>query len=326
MKKYSILILIASALFSYASGPKLKMDKPLHDFGDIDKGKKVNAVFKFENAGDEALEILDVGTSCGCTTAKPAKTVYQPGEKGEIPVEFNSQRFNGPITKRITITTNDAETPKTVVTIKGFVTVDINHKPASIFFSNAKMGEKVSQEININTTKLSKLEISNIQTRIQPECLSAELVQVDDKTAKIVVTADGSKFPSGKSRFSGHLTFDTNSETQKTLRLPVTVHIRRPVKVSPNSVYFFASKQGKTRQVTIKVMSTEGKSFNVTEMKSDLDYITVKSDKDEGTSKFIIATLSDKAPVGKFNGKITLTTDVADQGEIVLPIRGSVIQ
>ena len=325
MKKSALLILIASALFSYASGPKLKMDKPLHDFGDIDKGQKVNTIFKFVNTGDDTLEILDVGTSCGCTTAKPEKTVYQPGEAGEIPVEFNSQRFNGPITKRITITTNDAESPKTVITIKGFVTVDINHKPASIFFSNAKMGESVTQEIAINTTKLSKLEITNIQTRIQPECLTAKLVQVDDKNAKIVVTADGSKFPTGKSRFSGHLTFETNSETQKTLRLPVTVHIRRPIKVSPNSVYFFASKQGKNRQVTIKVMSTEGKAFKITGMESDLDYITVKSDKDEGTSKYIIATLSDKAAVGKFNGKITLKTDVGDQGEIVLPIRGSVI-
>jgi hypothetical protein len=324
MKKCSVILFAVFSIFTFAQ-PKLEMEKAVHDFGDIEKGAKVETVFKFKNVGTAPLTITDVGTSCGCTTAKPEKTVYQVGESGEIPVEFNSQRFSGNITKRITISTNDEANPKTVVTIKGFVTVDVEYKPSSIFIANAKMGKTVTQEIMVSTAKMEKLDLSNVQVRITPDCLTAEVVRVDDKNSKIIVTADGSKFATGKSRFSGFLTFDTNSDTQKNLRLPITVHVARAIKASPNSVYFFASKAGKTRQVTVKVTSNEGKPFKITEMISSLDFITMTEEKDEGTVKTLTATLSDSAPVGKFTGTIKVKLDLPEQPEIVIPLRGSVI-
>ena len=303
--------------------PFMEFEQATHDFGDIDKGEKVTHVFKFKNTGNAPLEIQNVATSCGCTSAKPEKTLYEPGESGEIPVTFNSERFSGKITKRITITTNDTRNPKTIVTINGNIVVDIISKPVSVFFTKAKSGQKTTQEIMVSTEKLPKLEISKIETN--PEFLSAELVPVDDKNAKIILTADGTKFPEGKSRLNGAITYETNSETQKTIRTTVTINIDRPLKASPNSVYFFATKQGKERETTLKLSSSEGQEFKIQEIKADLDYISVKEDKGEGAVKSLTVVLSDQTPVGKFNGTITVKTNIAAQPQLVIPIRGSVI-
>ncbi len=322
----SVLLLIFGAVVSIAqdSKPQIKFENELHDFGDIDKGQTVSTVFKFKNTGSGPLEIKNVATSCGCTSAKMEKTTFNPGESGEIPVTFDSGRFSGPITKRVTVTTNDPDSPKTVVTIKGTVKVDIMSKPVSLFFANAKSGQQSTQEIEVSTAKLDKLEISNLS--IQPDFLSANIQPVDDKTAKIVVTADGAKFPQGKSRLAGSLSYDTNSETQKTIRTQITINVQRPIRVSPNSVYFFASKLGKKRESYLRLISTENKDFKIENWKSDIDFVDVKVTEDDNKTKSLVVTLNEKAPEGKFQGTISVSTSVAEMKEIVIPIRGSVIK
>ena len=60
-------------------------------------------------------------------------------------------------------------------------------------------------------------------------------------------------------------------------------------------------------------------------MASSLDYITMEVIKDDGITKTLVATLSDKAPIGKFTGSIKIKMDMPEQPEIVVPLRGSVI-
>ena len=328
IKAISLVALMLCTFFAMAqegaNGAKLVVENPSHDFGEIDKGEKVTTVFKFKNAGDAPLEIQKVATSCGCTSAAPEKTSYEPGESGEISVTFDSERFSGPITKRVTIHTNDANSPKTVVTIAGTVVVDITATPTSLFFAKAKMGQASTEEIKVSTTKLDKLEISEIQ--VSPEFLSAKVEKIDDKNAKIIVTADGSKFPEGKTRLNGSLTYKTNSKSQETMKTIIAVNIERPIRVSPNSVYFFASKQGKKRESFLKLISTEKQEFTLSDIKSDLEYITVEVKEDNGANKSLVVSLAENAPEGKFQGKITIATNLPAQKELVIPIRGSVVK
>lgn len=45
-------------------------------------------VFKFQNTGDSEVEILEIKSSCGCTTTELAQKKYKPGETGEIVALF----------------------------------------------------------------------------------------------------------------------------------------------------------------------------------------------------------------------------------------------
>lgn len=315
------LCVISGLLF--ANGPKIDLKKLVHDFGDVEQGKAVTTQFEFTNVGDEDLEILDVATSCGCTTAKPEKNIYKPGESGSIPVTFNSKRFSGAITKRVTITTNTPSKPKVEVTIKAEVLVDVNLKPESIFMAKAMPGMVTESKIEASTTKLAKLEISDV--KIEPEFLSAEAVRVDDKNVNIVVKADGSKFPAGKNRLNGYMTFKTNSKNQETVRASITINVEHPIRVTPRNVYFYASKAGKSRKMMVNMRSTQGQDFKVLTMSSDLDFLELSNGKDDALVKLINVVLSDKAPQGKFQGTITLKTDMKGQEEIQVPVRGSVV-
>ena len=321
----TLMALGCAAVFGQdGKGPILEFTETEHDFGNIDKGEKVTHTFNFKNSGGEPLEIVNVATSCGCTSAAPEKKIYAPGENGEISVTFDSGRFSGKITKKVTITTNNSLEPKTIVTIKGNIVVDVVSKPVSVYFANARVGETVSQEIHVSTSKMEKLEITNLKTA--HDFLTAELKQEDDQNAKIILTVDGNKVDKNKSRLISNLTYETNSETQKKMRAAVTVTIVQPIRLSPTSVYFFASKAGQKRETRVKLVSTEGKSFSISDLKADLDYVDVTIAQDEDKTKSLVITLNDKAPQGKFNGNITLKTNNEAQPQIQIPIRGSVIQ
>jgi hypothetical protein len=79
------------------------------------------AVFKYENKGDAPVHIKAVKPSCGCTTAALAKNDVAPGEKGEISATFNIGDRTGLQVKTITVETDDAKAPQTVLTFRATI-------------------------------------------------------------------------------------------------------------------------------------------------------------------------------------------------------------
>lgn len=58
------------------------------DFGAFSKSEEKTAVFEIENTGDNPLVILDISTTCGCTTANYDKRPAKPGERLRIEVRM----------------------------------------------------------------------------------------------------------------------------------------------------------------------------------------------------------------------------------------------
>ena len=96
------------------------------DFGTIDEGDVVDAVFEFENTGKSDLIITAAKASCGCTVPEwPKNKAIKPGEKSQIKAQFKSKGKRNKQNKSVTLTTNTA-TGKEVIYVKGFVTPDPN--------------------------------------------------------------------------------------------------------------------------------------------------------------------------------------------------------
>lgn len=72
--------------------------------------KKVEGEFRFTNTSPGPVEIRDVQTSCGCTTAELPKKVYQAGEQGTLKVVFTPGGRRGEQKKTIVVRTS-AEKP-----------------------------------------------------------------------------------------------------------------------------------------------------------------------------------------------------------------------
>ena len=72
------------------AGPRMGLDSAIYDFGKVSAGELVKHDFVFTNLGKATLEIFDVQPGCGCTTAGTWTRKVKPGQRGVIPMEFNS--------------------------------------------------------------------------------------------------------------------------------------------------------------------------------------------------------------------------------------------
>jgi len=119
-KKIAFLFLLfASAAYSQLIGPKIVVQQPEHDFGDIIQGEKVQHNFVVTNTGGDKLVITNVRASCGCTAALPDKKELAPGESTNIKVEFNSAGRVGKQDKTVYVTSNDKENPEVQLKFTG---------------------------------------------------------------------------------------------------------------------------------------------------------------------------------------------------------------
>lgn len=107
--------------------PKIEITPSSFDFGEIEFGRVVEYTFKIKNSGTEVLEIKRVATSCGCTTAKAAKNLINPGEEADLLVKYDTAAMgDGPHGKGkqeriIYVKNNDPITPQIQVTISALV-------------------------------------------------------------------------------------------------------------------------------------------------------------------------------------------------------------
>jgi hypothetical protein len=97
----------------------IKMDKTVHDYGNIMQGADGTCEFKFTNTGKEPLVITNCQGSCGCTVPECPKEPILPGKSASIKVKYDTNRIGG-IYKTVTVTSN-AKSGNVVLTIKGNV-------------------------------------------------------------------------------------------------------------------------------------------------------------------------------------------------------------
>ena len=124
MKRIVILtlIVIVGLGFTLVAAPKIDVDHPVYDFGEVLEGFPVTHTFVLSNLGDETLTISRVWASCGCTTTALAKTSLSPGESVDLDAILNTAGLSGDIrNKDIYIESNDPVNPTLTLRIIGSV-------------------------------------------------------------------------------------------------------------------------------------------------------------------------------------------------------------
>lgn len=110
------------------------VEKTTHDWGEIDlNGGDVEKTFEITNSGTEDLILTNVVTSCMCTTAQliledetspyfgmhtksSYKLLVPPGKTAQLKVVFDPAYHGpsgvGPITRQVSVETNDPDKPE----------------------------------------------------------------------------------------------------------------------------------------------------------------------------------------------------------------------
>ena len=100
--------------------PEISFEKTVIDYGTVNKGDNGVRDFVFRNSGNAPLIISSVKSTCGCTIPKKPEKPILPGESEKIQVKYDTKRV-GFIRKSITVTSNAAASPTTILKIKGQV-------------------------------------------------------------------------------------------------------------------------------------------------------------------------------------------------------------
>jgi hypothetical protein len=99
---------------------KIEFEDVTFDFGRVKEGEVVKKNFKFTNTGKIPLLINDARSTCGCTVPEWPKEIIQPGQSGEILVQFNTDGRKYDQNRPVSIIANTY--PKsTTIRLTGFV-------------------------------------------------------------------------------------------------------------------------------------------------------------------------------------------------------------
>ena len=114
-----ITLLISFFIFSQEKQAEIKFEVTTIDYGEVEFESDGKRVFKFKNVGTAPLVFKRISSSCGCTIPKKPEKPIEPGDFGEIEVEYDTKRV-GIFMKAISVVSN-SKNSSIVLRIKGEV-------------------------------------------------------------------------------------------------------------------------------------------------------------------------------------------------------------
>jgi hypothetical protein len=323
------LLVVASLLA--AGKPKAVVAEAVNEAGAVPKGEKIVHDFVIKNEGDADLQITNVQPACGCTVADFDK-VIKPGATGKVHVIIDSSTFSGPISKGISVFTNDPDHPQIELTVHAKIEPYITVKPGFARYITVQ-GE--AQEGSI------------AQTLWAPDGTSWDITGVDSPLPYLTVTYREAKpeerLPDVKGKqwkvemklsnsakvgpLSDYVTVHTNHPKQKIVQIPVSGFVRPVIAVTPPVADFGQIKLTEPLKKALSVRNFATEPIKVTSIDPNLPkgIQTQLESLEEGRIYQVRVILSPELPKGPFTGKLTLHTDSPKVPTIEVEFKGIVI-
>ncbi len=207
------------------AAPALLADGHEFDFGSIMQGESVTHTFRFQNSGDDILEISSVRTSCGCTAALLSARRIAPGEIGELKLTFNSQGFRGKIHKTIEMTTNDPQQPLAVFNLLGNVALELFASPERVSWGIVKDPQLLTSQIVIHNKSAQTVNLQPF--KIVGKGISAHSSLSEIPPGEQVTVDIKAEFSDNAARVSGYVIIQTDFSLVPQIRVPVSARLAK---------------------------------------------------------------------------------------------------
>lgn len=301
--------------------PKITLVEPVKDFGIVAKGQKLDWTFTIKNTGSADLEIKGANPTCGCTVADYDKTI-KPGQTGKVTAHVDTSNFSGPISKGVTIASNDPETPVAQVTINATVKPYVDTFPAGYVRYTMLQGEELTNSVTLFSDDEAPLEILGVTTpgdwvkvKYTKVALESERVKAGragQNQYKLDVTVGGPTAPIGP--LTDKILIKTNSKYQPEFRLSLTGMIRPTYIVSPSVLNFgelAAKTEGVERRLTVQSNNrAKMDAFKITGVETTIPGVTAEAKSTEQTGIYEVSVkVSKDVKPGEFDGKVLVHTN-----------------
>ena len=166
---------------SPANAPKAVVAQNEYTFDEVLEGEVVTYAFDIENQGTVPLDILNIRTSCGCTTANRPNAI-EPGSSGQIEVKGDTRGYGGHVfDKTLTVYTNDPLSPELHLKLKGPVGRFARIEPNRIVL-RGKTGAALNAQATIIPNAVHPFRITEIAAeRRLAEKINVQLEEIDGR-------------------------------------------------------------------------------------------------------------------------------------------------
>jgi hypothetical protein len=210
---------------AFVGAQKFELLSPrVMDFGSVMQDSVIRGKIRFVNSGDSPVIISRVHTSCGCTAANLDKLEYQPGEVGEVDVQFNTKGFSGAVRKYVTINLTQGQPQSTRIVLQAQIKASLEIEPAFIDLQNIFIEDSENERfISVTNNTNDPLIVEEIKTNIKDlEIFLNSVTLKPGSTEKIKIQYR----PSRLGRNDGYIDLVINSPMNIVKRIPVFINVK----------------------------------------------------------------------------------------------------
>jgi len=310
--------------------PKIGIDPMVKDAGTVAKGEKIESVFTVKNTGNADLVISDARPSCGCTVASFDRVV-KPGQTGKITASVDTKNFTGPITKTVSVVSNDPENPQLALTIKAVVKPYVEIAPTEFVRFSAIKGDTPGQDLILYSSEkdfqptVAETSQPYVKAQIAPATDKEKLEGKTGTQYKMHVTLEPSA-PVGVLNAPIHV--KTGIAKQPDLEIRVSGIVRDRISVTPASIVFGNFTPGKdviSRNV-IFTNNKPGQAVKVQKVESSVAGISAEIvPMTEGVNYTVVLKPKADLKKGEFSGTLKIFTSDKERPVVEVPISGNVL-
>ncbi len=198
-------------------GPRIVVEEPVKDLGDLWIGDVIEHYWVIKNEGKAPLNIKDVKASCGCTAIPDYDKVIAAGATGKIGAKLDTAKVGPgfPVSKTVTVTSDDPQNPSTTLTLKTMVKAYVSIEPRMLNLGALESGDAVVSGSATITNNMSEPLTIEMEPPTGSSNFKATLVEVESGKVFKVNVEGVPPFPEGQIRTL--FKFKTNHPKQPTV-------------------------------------------------------------------------------------------------------------
>jgi hypothetical protein len=320
----------ATAPTEPAKAPKLVATETTRDAGKVARGEQITQEFEIRNDGDADLAIRSVQPSCGCTVAAFDRRIA-PGKTGKIKVIIHTDAFTGPIAKAVTVYSNDAATPRLVLTVKAEIAAHVLAEPSYVRFVQTQTMAPETTDVTVWSPDDPKFQVTGADSSLP--YVTAKVRPADD--AEKVAAGVGPQWrvevslssdaPVGP--LSDFLVVHTNHPQQETLQLPLSGVVRPVLHLSQDAARFGdIALAGQARQVVLKLVNFGDQPVEVSSVQADQEGISARAEVIESGKRWnIVVSLAPSMHKGKIDAQLKIETTSPVIPVLEVPVTGRIL-
>lgn len=246
-----------------------------------------------------------------------------PGGVGEIKVTFRTKGYQGPVTKTISVETNDPANRQVRLTLKGTVVSDVTVEPKIINFGNVNrhaLPEPLPLKVALRAGKGLRITEVRSENPFVVVTAAAESREGEESKYSVGLTKD---VPAG--RVAGQIVVKTTSRSLPELHVPVHAVIEGNVRVVPPLVALGMVRPGEKATREFRLERTGDIPFSVEKVVSTSAKLSASVIDEKRGELYRVAVTYEAGPAqeGRISERLRIFVKSDTEEILEVPVFGS---